>query len=158
MVAYHYGQYVSRGMKRHKDEGLEQMFLHSHCHKGHLLYYFPAQLSNHEGNGDSMSSWCGWHTDHNSLIGLTYGMIKRNGVEISCPDSAVGLYIRTWTDQIVEAIFGKDEIAYQIGEMTEILSQGYLCITLHYVRAPKGKEGYWLKRFAKNKPLDVQCF
>ncbi|KAA3476976.1 Oxoglutarate/iron-dependent dioxygenase [Gossypium australe] len=38
------------------------------------------------------------------------------------------------------ATFGENEIAYQIGETTEILSQGYLCATPHCVRAPKGKE------------------
>ncbi|XWS17215.1 hypothetical protein CRYUN_Cryun33cG0049200 [Craigia yunnanensis] len=146
MVAYHCDQYVSRGMKMHKNEGLEQILLHSRCHKGRLLYYFPAQLSNHEENGDSMSSWCGWHTDHGSLTGLTCGMFKRNGVEISCPDSAAGLYIRTRTGQIVKAIFGEDEIAYQIGETTEILSQGYLCATPHCVQAPKGKEASGVDR------------
>ncbi|PPR98536.1 hypothetical protein GOBAR_AA22128 [Gossypium barbadense] len=140
MVAYHCDQYVSRGMKMRKDEGLEQILLRSRCHKGRLLCYFPAQLSNHEENGDSMSSWCGWHTDHGSLTGLTCAMFKRNDVEISCPDSAAGLYIRTRSGEIVKATFGENEIAYQIGETTEILSQGYLCATPHCVRAPKGKE------------------
>ncbi|GKV06545.1 hypothetical protein SLEP1_g18425 [Rubroshorea leprosula] len=67
-------------------------------------------------------------------------MFKRDGVEISSPDSAAGLYIRTRTDQIVKVTYGEDEIAYQIGETTEILSQGYLCATPHCVRAPKGKD------------------
>ncbi|XVF88487.1 hypothetical protein PTKIN_Ptkin19aG0055200 [Pterospermum kingtungense] len=146
MVAYHCDKYVSKGMGMHKDEGLEQILLRSRCHKGRLLYYFPAQLSNLEENGDSMSSWCGWHTDHGSLTGLTCGMFKRNGVEISCPDSAAGLYIRTRTGQIVKAIFGENEIAYQIGETTEILSQGYLCATPHCVQAPKGKEASGVDR------------
>ncbi|MBA0810309.1 hypothetical protein Gohar_002313 [Gossypium harknessii] len=146
MVAYHCDQYVSRGMKMRKDEGLEQILLRSRCHKGRLLYYFPAQLSNHEENGDSMSSWCGWHTDHGSLTGLTCAMFKRNDVEISCPDSAAGLYIRTRSGEIVKATFGENEIAYQIGETTEILSQGYLCATPHCVRAPKGKEASGVDR------------
>ncbi|PPD93511.1 hypothetical protein GOBAR_DD09540 [Gossypium barbadense] len=146
MVAYHCDQYVSRGMKMRKDEGLEQILLRSRCHKGRLLCYFPAQLSNHEENGDSMSSWCGWHTDHGSLTGLTCAMFKRNDVEISCPDSAAGLYIRTRSGEIVKATFGENEIAYQIGETTEILSQGYLCATPHCVRAPKGKEASGVDR------------
>ncbi|KAK8595636.1 hypothetical protein V6N13_000337 [Hibiscus sabdariffa] len=146
LVAYHCDRYVSRGMKTQKDEGLEQILLRSRCQKGRLLYYFPAQLSNHEEDGDSVSSWCGWHSDHGSLTGLTCGMFKRNGVEISCPDSAAGLYIRTRSGEIVKAIFGEDEIAYQIGETTEILSQGYLCATPHCVRAPKGKEASGVDR------------
>ncbi|MCD7461767.1 hypothetical protein HAX54_047066 [Datura stramonium] len=34
--------------------------------------------------------------------------------------------------------YGVDEIAYQIGETTEILSSGRLCATPHCVRAPRG--------------------
>ncbi|OMO80798.1 hypothetical protein CCACVL1_12745 [Corchorus capsularis] len=146
MVAYHCDQYVSKGVKMHEHEGLEHILLRSRCHKGRLLYYFPANQSDHEEDGDSMSSWCGWHRDHGSLTGLTCAMFKRDGVEISCPDSAAGLYIRTRTGQIVKAIFGEDEIAYQIGETTEILSRGYLCATPHCVRAPKGKESAGVDR------------
>ncbi|XP_022729280.1 uncharacterized protein LOC111284691 isoform X3 [Durio zibethinus] len=83
---------------------------------------------------------------HCDQYGLTCGLFKRDGVEISCPDSAAGLYIRTRTGQIVKAIFGEDEIAYQIGETTEILSQGYLCATPHCVHAPKGKEASGVDR------------
>ncbi|KAE9462787.1 hypothetical protein C3L33_05308, partial [Rhododendron williamsianum] len=39
-----------------------------------------------------------------------------------------------------KVVFGEDEIAYQIGETTEILSRGHLCATPHCVRAPKGKD------------------
>ncbi|KAM7277497.1 hypothetical protein ACFE04_019363 [Oxalis oulophora] len=138
MVAYHCDQYVSKGMKMSKDKGLEHIILRSRCHKGRLLYYFPAQESSHALD-NSMSSWCGWHTDHGSLTGLTCGMFKRDGEEIPCPDSAAGLYIRTRTGQIVKAVFGPEEIAYQIGETTEILSSGYLCATPHCVRAPVGE-------------------
>jgi hypothetical protein len=31
-------------------------------------------------------------------------------------------------------VYGEDEIAYQIGETTSILSSGYLCATPHCVR------------------------
>ena len=34
-------------------------------------------------------------------VGLTCAMFKRDGVEIPCPDSTAGLYIKTRTDQIV---------------------------------------------------------
>ncbi|KAL0382910.1 UNVERIFIED_CONTAM: hypothetical protein Scaly_0578300 [Sesamum calycinum] len=74
---------------------------------------------------ETVSSWCGWHTDHGSLTGLTCGMFTRDAVELPCPDSAAGLYV----------VYGEDEIAYQIGETTEILSRGQLCATPHCVRA-----------------------
>ncbi|GAV82063.1 2OG-FeII_Oxy domain-containing protein/DIOX_N domain-containing protein [Cephalotus follicularis] len=146
MVAYHCDRYVSKGMNMDKNRGLEQILLSSRCHKGRLLYYFPAQQSNGVHDDDSISSWCGWHTDHGSLTGLTCGMFKREGVEIPCPDNAAGLYIRTRTDQIVKVVFEENDIAYQIGETTEILSRGYLCATPHCVRAPTGEEASGVER------------
>lgn len=136
LLSYHCDLYASREMVMLEGEGLEQTLVHSRCHKGRLLYYFPAQHSSPAH--DSMSSWCGWHTDHGSLTGLTYGMFSRDAVEILCPDSAAGLYIKTRTGQIVKVEYGVDEIAYQIGETTEILSSGRLCATPHCVRAPRG--------------------
>ncbi|KAJ9183395.1 hypothetical protein P3X46_007257 [Hevea brasiliensis] len=148
MLAYHCDQYVSKGMEINENEGLEQILLRSRCHKGRLLYYFPVQLStiNCIQDGNFSSSWCGWHTDHGSLTGLTCAMFKREGVETPCPDSAAGLYIKTRTDQIVKVVFGEDEIAYQIGETAEILSRGYLCATPHCVLAPKGVEASGVDR------------
>ncbi|KAK2978229.1 hypothetical protein RJ640_024262, partial [Escallonia rubra] len=146
MVAYHCDRYVSKEMKMHEDKGLEQMLLRSRCHKGRLLYYFPMQQSNCSQDGDSLSSWCGWHTDHGSLTGLTCGMFLRNTVEMPCSDSAAGLYIKTRTGQIVKVVYGEDEIAYQIGETTEIMSRGHLCATPHCVRAPRGEEAFGLDR------------
>ncbi|KAJ0089454.1 hypothetical protein Patl1_13188 [Pistacia atlantica] len=102
--------------------------------------------SNHVQDGDSMSSWCGWHTDHGSLTGLTCGMFTRDGIVVPCPDNAAGLYIRTRTDQIVKVVYGEDEIAYQIGETTEILSRGFLCATPHCVRAPNGRDASGVDR------------
>lgn len=73
-------------------------------------------------------------------------MFTKDGIVIPCPDSAAGLYIRTRTDQIVKVVFGEDEIAYQIGETTEILSRSYLCATPHCVRAPRGEEASGVDR------------
>ncbi|CAL2274969.1 unnamed protein product [Prunus armeniaca] len=134
MVAFHCDRYVSKAIKMSEDEGLEQILFRSRCHKGRLLYYFSTKESNSTEDNKDMSSWCGWHTDHGSLTGLTCAMFTRDAVEISCPDSGAGLYIRTRTDQIVKVVFGEDAIAYQIGETTEILSRGYLCATPHCVR------------------------
>ncbi|XP_030552916.1 uncharacterized protein LOC115757004 isoform X2 [Rhodamnia argentea] len=146
MVAYHCDQYVAKGMKTQSDEGLEQTLSRSRCHKGRLLYYFPAKDSTRKQDNDPMSSWCGWHTDHGSLTGLTCAIFMRDGVEVPCPDSAAGLYIRTRTEQIVKVVYEDDEIAYQIGETTEILSRGYLCATPHCVRAPKGEAAFGVDR------------
>ncbi|KAK4781247.1 hypothetical protein SAY87_017353 [Trapa incisa] len=146
MVAYHCDQYVRKGSGRSKIEELEHTLARSRCQKGRLLYYFPVDSSKCNGKDESMSSWCGWHTDHGSLTGLTCAMFIKNGFEVSCPDSAAGLYIRTRNGDIVRVIYGKEEIAYQIGETTEILSQGYLCATPHCVRAPKGESTFGIER------------
>ncbi|XP_074273870.1 uncharacterized protein LOC141597342 isoform X2 [Silene latifolia] len=144
MVAYHCDRYVSGGMNMGADEGLEYIIHRSRCHKGRLLYYFPTKQSDHAM--DWTSSWCGWHTDHGSLTGLTCGMFLRDDAEVACPDKAAGLYVKNRSDQIVKVVFGQDEIAYQIGETTEILSGGYLHATPHCVRAPIGKEVSGLER------------
>ncbi|KAK9947748.1 hypothetical protein M0R45_003357 [Rubus argutus] len=146
MVAFHCDRYVSKAIKMREDEGLEQVLFRSRCHKGRLLYYFPTTESSPTEDDKNMSSWCGWHTDHGSLTGLTCAMFMRDAVEIPCPDSDAGLYIRTRADQIVKVVFGEDAIAYQIGETTEIMSRGYLCATPHCVRAPKGEEASGLDR------------
>ncbi|CAN4085031.1 unnamed protein product [Withania somnifera] len=75
---------------------------------------------------------------HCDRYGLTCGMFSKDAVEILCPDSSAGLYIKTRTGQIVKVEYGVDELAYQIGETTEILSGGRLCATPHCVRAPRG--------------------
>nr|XP_043624517.1 uncharacterized protein LOC122596070 [Erigeron canadensis] len=146
LVAYHCDKYVSDAIDMQPDEGIEQIVFRSRCHKGRLLYYFPAEESNDPQDGDSMSSWCGWHTDHGSLTGLTFGMFTKGGSKISCPDSSAGLYIKTRAGQIVKVVYEEDEIAYQIGNITEILSRGRLCATPHCVRAPKGIKATGLER------------
>ncbi|XP_058111595.1 uncharacterized protein LOC131254899 isoform X2 [Magnolia sinica] len=104
MLGYHCDRYVTKVDPLCNDESLKQILLHSRCHKGRLLYYFPVQQSDCTQDLGNMSSWCGWHTDHGSLTGLTCGMFTRDGVEIACPDSAAGLYIRTRTDRIVKIV------------------------------------------------------
>ncbi|KAI7750795.1 hypothetical protein M8C21_019701 [Ambrosia artemisiifolia] len=107
LVAYHCDKYVSKVTGMPHNEGIEQIVYRSRCHKGRLLYYFPAENSNDSQDSESMSSWCGWHTDHGSLTGLTYAVFTKDGVEIPCPDSTAGLYIKTRTGQIVKAPKGE---------------------------------------------------
>jgi len=141
MLAHHCDRYVMRqGFGASDGESLEKTIAHSRCHKGRLLYYFPRQFCKQTGEGGSVSSWCGWHTDHGSLTGLTSGLFTKNSVEIPCPDNAAGLYIRTRDNRVVKVVFDEDQLAYQIGETTEILSRGYLCATPHCVQAPSSED------------------
>ncbi|KAM0904547.1 hypothetical protein ACQ4PT_017987 [Festuca glaucescens] len=146
MLARHCDLYVMQhGVGTFDGESLEQTISRSRCHKGRLLYYFPRQFSTQKEEG-SVSSWCGWHTDHGSLTGLTCGLFMRNSEQIPCPDSAAGLYIRTRDNRVVKVTFGEDELAYQIGETTEILSRGRLCATPHCVQAPSGENASNVER------------
>ncbi|KAK4404173.1 Nudix hydrolase 19, chloroplastic [Sesamum angolense] len=129
---------ASNGFKLHKDGSLHQILLRSRCHKGRLLYYFPSLYCTSAEDDETVSSWCGWHTDHGSLTGLTCGMFTRDAVELPCPDSAAGLYVKTRSGQIVKVVYGEDEIAYQIGETTEILSRGQLCA--HHIASGHQRE------------------
>ncbi|XP_006844382.2 uncharacterized protein LOC18434245 [Amborella trichopoda] len=146
MLSYHCDNYVSNGNIMYDYESLQQILRQSQCHKGRLLYYFPRQKSEGIEHIEGVSSWCGWHTDHGSLTGLTCGMFMKDGVEVACPDTNAGLYIKTRANQIVKAVFGEDEIAYQIGETTELLSSGLLCATPHCVQAPRGEKACGLQR------------
>ncbi|GJN15166.1 hypothetical protein PR202_gb02059 [Eleusine coracana subsp. coracana] len=71
---------------------------------------------------------------HCDLYGLTCGLFTKDSLEIPCPDTAAGLYIQTRDNRVVKAVFEEDELAYQIGETTEILSGGHLCATPHCVQ------------------------
>ncbi|XP_024523436.1 uncharacterized protein LOC112343704 [Selaginella moellendorffii] len=125
-LAAHCDKHVSR---KGGDARLTDMLKNSLCHKGRLLHYYPSKCS-----GTKSSSWCGWHVDHGSLTGLTCAMYTREGREIDCPDSEAGLYVRTRSGAIVKATFGKDDIAYQVGEATELMSNGAFHATPHCVR------------------------
>ncbi|KAG6431570.1 hypothetical protein SASPL_109649 [Salvia splendens] len=46
----------------------------------------------------------------------------------------------------IKVVYGEDEIAYQVGETTEILSGGQLCATPHCVWAPKGEVASGVER------------
>nr|BAK00372.1 predicted protein [Hordeum vulgare subsp. vulgare] len=147
MLARHCDLYVMQhGVGQYDGESLEQTISRSRCHKGRLLYYFPRQFSAQKEGGDSVSSWCGWHTDHGSLTGLTCGLFMKNSVEVPCPDSAAGLYIRTRDNRVVKVTFGEEELAYQIGETTEILSRSRLCATPHCVQAPSSENASNVER------------
>ncbi|XP_078428104.1 2-oxoglutarate (2OG) and Fe(II)-dependent oxygenase superfamily protein isoform X2 [Wolffia australiana] len=142
LLAYHCDKYVSKCEAVQPAESMGGILQRSRCHKGRLLYYFPRQESGRLQDNLGPASWCGWHTDHGSLTGLTCGMFTRNGDEILPPDSAAGLYIRTRSDEVVK----EDQVAYQIGETTEILSKGHLCVTPHCVKAPEGDEAIGVER------------
>ena len=59
---------------------------------------------------------------HCSHAGLTSAMYLRDGREVPSPDPAAGLYIRTRRHGIVQARIPADQLAYQIGEASQVCS------------------------------------
>lgn len=137
ILACHCDKYVSKTGSLEENEGLEHIIRSSRCHKARLLYYSPQQRRQCVDDDNSVSSWAGWHTDFSCLTGLTCGMFSKSTEEITCPDDISGLYIKAQNNEIVKVSFGEDELVYQIGDTTEILSGGRLRATPHCVRAPR---------------------
>ena len=65
--------------------------------------------------------WCGWHTDHGSLTGLTSAMYMKGDKAVPNPDPQAGLYIRARQDgEVTQAPIPADQIAYQMGEAMQV--------------------------------------
>ena len=119
------------------------------CLQGRLLHYFPPEAGRQQPwqqtiptNGDIQhtltstdgphvssrpsaddspaDSWCGEHTDHGALTGLTAAMYLQGGNEVPCPGSQAGLYIRTCHRQPLRVSIPPDHLAFQMGETFQV--------------------------------------
>ncbi|GLI59118.1 hypothetical protein VaNZ11_000949 [Volvox africanus] len=96
---------------------------------------------------DEQQAWCGLHTDHGSLTGLTAAMyLDGQGREVPSPDPEAGLYIRDRSGVFVRAGIPPDCIAFQVGEALQVHSGGLLMATPHYVRAPRSQLAQGISR------------
>ncbi|CAK9196621.1 unnamed protein product [Sphagnum troendelagicum] len=145
LLAHHCDKYVYSRKPMYEKGKLERMLRDSKCHKGRLLHYFPASCSAEDRTTD-MASWCGWHVDHGSLTGLTCALYMKGANETHNPDPQSGLYIRDRSGTVVKAVFGECNIAYQIGEATEIHSGQLFHATPHCVQAAQGEAALGIHR------------
>eukprot|EP00456_Euglypha_rotunda_P035423 TRINITY_DN27273_c0_g1_i1.p1 TRINITY_DN27273_c0_g1~~TRINITY_DN27273_c0_g1_i1.p1 ORF type:complete len:373 (-),score=58.88 TRINITY_DN27273_c0_g1_i1:57-1175(-) len=114
--------------------------------KARLLHYFPPQIQEKKDNKDI--DWCGWHTDHGSLTGLTRALYTdAKGNPIENPDPDCGLYIRDRTGTPVKASIPEKELAFQLGDSSQIQTGSYLQATPHYVKIPNPDK---MKGIARN--------
>ncbi len=119
------------------------------CLQGRLLHYFPPEADRHQPCQQSIptsgntqhtltssdgaqsppspaaedlpaDSWCGEHTDHGALTGLTAAMYQRGPDEVPCPDFQAGLYIRTCRRQLFRVSIPADHLAFQMGETFQV--------------------------------------
>ncbi len=104
----------------------------SSMNTGRMLYYFPKKYANGQ---DVADNWCEWHNDHGSLTGLCSAIyVDEAGKEAKVNLSETGLYIQNRKGEVVRATFGKDDIAYQLGETLQVHSGGILHATPHAVK------------------------
>ena len=98
----------------------------------------PASLTNSSNKENDSSrnnketgkeeDWCGWHTDHGSLTGLTSAMYMKGDQAVPNPDPQAGLYIRARQEGgVTQAPIPVDQIAYQMGEAMQV---GCLCVSV----------------------------
>jgi len=150
LLAEHCDKFVSERCSSYPEQRLTKVLRDANCHKARLLHYFEVaddaktdnleQKSADELVESDFASWCGWHNDHGSLTGLVPAMyFDRDGNEISCPDPAAGLYIRSRQGAIVKASFPADCLAFQMGETQQVHSGGFLQATPHCVRGASTK-------------------
>jgi len=131
LLAKHLDKYV---LARYNDDyqpGLLEDVIKNHKNSvGRLLHYFPQVGSTHE--------WCGWHNDHSCLTGLTCPLyLNQNTGEVispnELPDQNTGLFIRNRQGKILKANLTSNLLLFQIGETSQILSNGHLQATPHSV-------------------------
>lgn len=77
--------------------------------------------NNDKGKQKPEEDWCGCHTDHGSLTGLTSAMYMKGDEAVPNPDPQAGLYIRARQGgEITQAPIPSDHIAFQMGEVMQV--------------------------------------
>mmetsp|Transcript_11201 Transcript_11201/g.28374 ORF Transcript_11201/g.28374 Transcript_11201/m.28374 type:complete len:459 (+) Transcript_11201:330-1706(+) len=144
------------GLASEEDLGvssIERAIEDSFAAKARLLHYFPPPENeslpeSSAGEDDKMGNWCGWHLDHGSLTGLTGAMFTDcHESQVDNPDPEnCGLYVRSRKGDVVRVTYAKDCVAYQVGEVSEIMSNGVLKATPHCVVGASGEKAAGVAR------------
>ena len=109
---------------------LEDLMRKSETCKGRFLHYFP--LKKDKNKEDDAS--CGWHCDSGGLTGLISAKyFDQNDKEINPQDG--GLHIKDRNNNFVKVDIPEDCVAFQIGEILQILSGNKLIATPHCVKS-----------------------
>lgn len=99
-----------------------------------MLYYFPKNKAKEYSDVDQ-DNWCEWHNDHGSLTGLASACyVDSQGNEATTNLTKTGLYIQNRKGEVIKVGYGKNDIAFQVGESLQIHSGGLLQATPHAVK------------------------
>ena len=140
LVANQSDNYVKRQRPTYDGSTLSRTVADSVCVKARLLHYFAHSGSTlpkaeEESEEDSFSNWCGWHNDHGSLTGLVSGMfLDTEGNQVPNQDPKAGLYIRSRNSELIKVNIPPNNLAFQIGEASQLQSGGAIQATPHAVR------------------------
>jgi isopenicillin N synthase-like dioxygenase len=121
--------------KRFPKYGLDypSLIKESNMNTGRMLYYFPKKFA--KGHNVDTDNWCEWHNDHGSLTGLVSSVyLDEKGNEAKVNLTETGLYIQNRKGEVIRVTFGKEDLAYQVGETLQIHSGGILHATPHAVK------------------------
>eukprot|EP00884_Botryococcus_braunii_P010354 jgi/Botrbrau1/1931/Bobra.0005s0032.4 len=133
----HKGSYYAVPVKdyaAHDSSLIAQMpqFCRQEAFKGRMLHYFPVSPQDTCHSGDH---WCGWHTDTGSLTGLVAAQFMQGDIQVPSPNDGSGLHVKNRKGVVFRVTFPSNRLAFQIGEVMQILSGGILKATPHYVKA-----------------------
>lgn len=132
-VARNCDRFISSGHKNYEKNFLERVVRDSTCTKARLLHYYPME------NGGDHDDWCGEHTDHSCITGLTSALFleEKDGSSTvlgEAPDPAAGLYIRNRQVEIKRVSIPADCLAFQTGSTLQEISKNGLKAVSHYVQ------------------------
>lgn len=142
---------------------IEAMIRDSQCSKARLLHYYPppgqvidtqdrhttvtptTETDERQPNDDG-DDYCGTHLDHSLLTALCPAMYlfhlqssqdsnKVEPIQVPAPTADAGLYIKSRNGKTVKAAIPPNCMAFQTGEALQLLTQGRLRATPHYVSA-----------------------
>lgn len=131
----------------------------SQCNKARLLHYFPPSPSEAQNGAEDnavQDDACGIHLDHSLLTGLCSAMYLDHGADgsepkvVPAPDPKAGLWIcpRRKGSEPVKVSIPADCLAFQTGEALQLLTDGKLAATPHFVRAGQDASSVSRETFA----------
>ncbi|EIW69649.1 hypothetical protein TREMEDRAFT_30927, partial [Tremella mesenterica DSM 1558] len=131
-------------------EGVGDLLKGSNCHKARLLHYYPQSSSQ-----ITQDELCGTHLDHSLLTGLCSAIYLDSSISppniIEPPSTEAGLWIYPRGESSdkgkpVKVDIPFDCLGFQIGEALEILTEGKLAATPHYVSGTMGESSNTISR------------
>jgi isopenicillin N synthase-like dioxygenase len=145
LIARHVDRYAVKKVKGYPEGLLESIITDSKCHNSRLLHYYPST--------SSKAPWCGWHNDLGALTGLTCSLYLREstGEAVSMTelsDKRTGLFVMNRYDEIVKVGVSPHLLAFQIGEIAQILTGGIVQATPHCVMNASNKPDISRNTFA----------